>query len=93
MRKKKIKAKNKTKVGGRRKTTSIKKVPAKRMKEKRPVAALAAKALPVAVAAADDPVGACSWVDASGQNHCKVTTQSLCKNIPGSTFDAGKQCI
>jgi hypothetical protein len=46
-----------------------------------------------AVALADDPIGACSWTDASGQNHCKVTTQSLCKNIPGSTFDAGKQCI
>ncbi len=45
------------------------------------------------VAPADDPIGACSWTDASGQNHCKITTQSLCKNIPGSTFDAGKQCV
>jgi hypothetical protein len=50
-------------------------------------------AVTAAVALADDPVGACSWTDASGQNHCKITTQSLCKNIPGSTFDAGKQCV
>ncbi len=56
-------------------------------------AALARAAVRAAIALADDPIGACSWTDASGQNHCKITTQSLCKNIPGSTFDAGKQCI
>ncbi len=56
-------------------------------------AAPARAAVRAAIALADDPIGACSWTDASGQNHCKITTQSLCKNIPGSTFDAGKQCI
>jgi hypothetical protein len=39
-----------------------------------------------------DPVGACFWVDTIGQNHCEVTTQTLCKQRPGSTFRANKQC-
>jgi hypothetical protein len=40
----------------------------------------------------DNPVGACYWVDTFGQNHCKMTTQSACKGVPGSMFRANKQC-
>jgi hypothetical protein len=39
-----------------------------------------------------DPIGACYWVDNTGQNHCTVTTKSLCQKQPNSTFRQNKQC-
>jgi hypothetical protein len=42
--------------------------------------------------AENDPLGACSYVDNSGQNVCEVTTQSQCTAIAGSKFIAGGRC-
>jgi hypothetical protein len=92
MKKKKPKAKKKAKIRGSGKKASRKSATAKGKEKTGPVSAVAATDLTAAVAPADDPIGACYWVDASGQNHCKVTTQSLCKNNPGSSFYPGKQC-
>jgi len=93
-RNKKKKPKTKRKAKDRRsgKKAGRKKAPAIRKKGKRPVLAVAVSALTAAVVPADEPIGACYWVDGSGQNRCKIMTQSLCKTNPGSTFYPGKQC-
>jgi hypothetical protein len=91
------KKKNKTKKKARTRTrakakSTPRKAPAKRRLAK-PVGVLAASAVRGLVGAiADDPLGACYWVDTTGANHCKVTTQSACKAIPGSLFRPNKQC-
>jgi hypothetical protein len=92
MKKKKRTAKRKAKIRGSGKKASRKSAKAKGKEKTGRVSAVAATALTAAVAPADDPIGACYWVDASGQNHCKITKQSLCKNNPGSSFYPGKQC-
>jgi len=39
-----------------------------------------------------EPIGACYYVDAEGQNRCIVTTLGMCKKIPNSEFHPGKNC-
>jgi hypothetical protein len=74
-----------------------KKVPPKKL-SKPGASAKALKAVTDAVAlaevasAADDPVGCCLWLDASGQNRHQEMTQSACKGKPSSTFRANKRC-
>jgi hypothetical protein len=93
--KKKVKPKVKKKKG--RKPPAKKKVPPKKSARRGP-SAKALKAVTGAVAlaevasAADDPVGCCFWVDASGQNRHEEMTQSACKGKPSSTFRANKKC-
>lgn len=45
------------------------------------------------LAADDDPLGACYYVDNFGQNVCEETTKSQCASISGSKFIAGGRCI
>jgi len=40
----------------------------------------------------EDPVGACFYIDAEGQNRCLVTTESMCRQMPNSEFHPGKNC-
>jgi hypothetical protein len=85
------------------KTKSTKSSPSKKkaLSKKKPRRKVPARARELVLAAATlgetagadaDPIGACYWVDASGQNRCKVTTQSECDNITGSTFRPNKKC-
>ena len=74
-----------------RKRTSPKKSP-KKKNAKTPKSLPLKASGPVAEVVTDDPVGACYWADTTGQNHCEVTTQTLCKQRPNSTFRANKQC-
>lgn len=39
-----------------------------------------------------DPVGACFYIDAEGQNRCLVTTESMCRQMQNSEFHPGKNC-
>lgn len=93
--KKKVKPKSKKKT--RRRPSATKKVsrkkPARRpAAEKGLTAVTGAVALAEAAAVADDPVGCCFWVDASGQNRFEEMTQSACKAKPNSTFRPNKRC-
>ena len=69
-----------------------KKQPTRKRKRKAPRPKSAAQRVAALAVTAAEPVGACLWVDSSGQNHCKTMTQSACKGISGSTFLANKQC-
>src|SRR5262245_26145068 len=46
-----------------------------------------------AMAAAQDPLGACFFVDQFGQNVCQQMTKSACAAIQGGRFVAGGRCI
>jgi uncharacterized membrane protein len=92
---KKRPGKSKKKTAGRRaprKKTSRKKPAKRRALRMALTTGLAASALNEAAEPSDDPIGACYWVDTSGQNRCKVTTQSECEGISGSTFRPNKRC-
>lgn len=45
-----------------------------------------------ALADIGEPVGACFFVDDTGQNQCKLTTQTQCSKLPNSQFFPNKQC-
>jgi uncharacterized membrane protein len=93
--KKKRPGKGKKKTAGRRapkKKTSRKKSAKRRALRLALRTGLAAAALNEVAEAPAEPIGACYWVDASGQNRCKVTTQSECEGISGSTFRPNKRC-
>jgi uncharacterized membrane protein len=95
---KKRQRKTKTKTKMKRSSPSQRKKAAskKKSRQKAPARAqelvLAAAGLVETASTAEDPVGACYWVDDSGQNRCKVTTQSDCQDITGSTFRPNKKC-
>jgi hypothetical protein len=91
------KKQRKTKTKSKRSRPSKKKALSKKKSRRRVPArvrelAPAAATLGETAGAAEEAIGACYWVDASGQNRCKVTTQSECDNITGSTFRPNKKC-
>ena len=65
--------------------------PAKKVQAKA-VAGVTAEVGSVAQIDSDDPIGACYWLDNTGQNRCEVTTKSLCQKKANSTFRLNKQC-
>jgi hypothetical protein len=88
------KPKTKKKTGGRpakrkgfAKKPTRRKAPGKALKT-----ALGAVALGQVAGAADDPIGCCFWVDASGQNRFGEMTQSACRGKANSTFRPNKKC-
>ena len=92
--KKKGKPKTKKKTSGRsaKRKGFAKKAPRQKAAGKALKTALGAVALAKVVGAADDPIGCCFWVDASGQNRFGEMTQSACKARANSTFRANKKC-
>jgi hypothetical protein len=47
---------------------------------------------PMALAAADDPTGCCTFTNSAGQIMMRDMRQSQCSKMPNSTFTVGVKC-
>jgi len=75
------------------KTKAKTKAAAAKSKSKPAAKKAAPKGTPrMALAAADDPIGCCTFTNSAGQIMMRDLRQSQCAKMPNSTFTAGVKC-